>query len=64
MNIEGETLREILVSLLAVVVFIAVILAIGVTYGNPLTGIGGLALVGAIVFFILLMALVGFFLSR
>lgn len=64
MDIEGETLREILVSMVAVGFFVVVIFGIGVTYGNPLTGVGGLALVGSIVLFVLVMALVGFFLSR
>ncbi|MFC6725556.1 hypothetical protein ACFQE1_14510 [Halobium palmae] len=64
MDIEGETLREIVVSVVAVGLFVAVILAVGTTFGNPLSGAGGLALVGAIVLFVLLMAGVGFFLSR
>lgn len=64
MDIEGETLREIVVSVVAVGVFVALILLIGATYGKALTGAGGLALVGAIALFILVMAGVGFFLSR
>jgi hypothetical protein len=64
MAIEGETLREIAVSVAAVGLFIALILVIGVTYGSSLGSAGGLALVGSIVVFVLVMAGVGFFLSR
>jgi hypothetical protein len=63
MAIEGETLKEIIVSVVAVGFFIALIVAIGAVYGPGLTGVGGLALVGAIVLFVLAMAVVGFFLS-
>ncbi|EJN59780.1 hypothetical protein SAMN04487950_3234 [Halogranum rubrum] len=63
MAIEGETLKEIIVSVVAVGFFIALIVAIGAVYGPALTGVGGLALVGAIVLFVLVMAVVGFFLS-
>lgn len=64
MAIEGETLKEIAVSVVAVGFFIVLIIGIGITYGPELTGVGALALVGAIVLFILAMAVVGFGLSR
>jgi hypothetical protein len=64
MDIEGETLQQILVSMVAVGLFVVVILVIGTTYGTPLGGTGGLALISAIVLFVLVMAGVGLFLSR
>lgn len=64
MAIEGETLKEIIVSVVAVGFFIALIVAIGGVYGPSLTGTGGLALIGAIVLFVVAMAVVGFLLSR
>ena len=64
MAIEGETLKEIAVSVVAVGFFIALIIGIGIAYGPELTGVGGLALVGAIVLFVIAMAVVGFALSR
>lgn len=64
MAIEGETLREIVVSVVAVGFFIVLILAVGVIYGPALGSTGGLALVGAIALFIVAMAFAGFFLSR
>ncbi|SEO57289.1 hypothetical protein SAMN04487948_103295 [Halogranum amylolyticum] len=64
MAIEGETLKEIIVSVVAVGFFIALIVAIGGVYGPSLTGAGGFALIGAIVLFVVAMAVVGFFLSR
>lgn len=65
MAIEAEMRRKILVSIVAVAVFIGVIVGIGVTFDNGgLGSTGGLALVGSIVLFVLLMAGIGVFLSR
>lgn len=64
MAIEGETLREIIVSVVAVGFFIALIIGIGGVYGPSLAGMGGLALIGAIILFIVTMAVVGLILSR
>ncbi|SDL94833.1 hypothetical protein SAMN04487949_0275 [Halogranum gelatinilyticum] len=64
MAIEGETLKEIVVSVVAVGFFIALIIGIGTVYGTELAGMGGLALVGAIVLFVIAMAVVGLVLSR
>jgi hypothetical protein len=65
MQIERETVVEIAVSLVTVVVFVAAVVFIGMSYGGPgeFSTDGALALVGAIVAFILLMFGVGFFLS-
>jgi hypothetical protein len=65
MAIEAEMRRKILVSLVAVAVFIGIIVGIGVTFDDGgLGSSGGLALIGSIVFFILVMAGVGVFLSK
>lgn len=64
MSLDEETVREVVVSVIAVAIFITLILIIGVTYGSSLGPTGGLALVGSIVAFILVMAGVGFVLSR
>lgn len=64
MALEGETLREIIVSVVAVGFFIVLIIGIGSVYGPTLTGMGGLALIGAIVLFVIAMAVVGLVLSR
>lgn len=65
MDIEEGMLRKIGVSVAVVGVFVALVLVIGFTFGTggSLSGIGGLALVGAIVLFIVLMAAVGFVLA-
>ena len=61
MDLEEGMLRKIGVSVAVVAVFVGFILAIGVVFGNAgsLSSAGGLALVGAIVLFILMMAAVG-----
>ncbi|WP_318567831.1 DUF7472 family protein [Salinigranum marinum] len=65
MAIEAEMRRKILVSIAAVAVFIGVIVGIGVTFDDGgLGSTGGLALVGSIVLFVLLMAGIGVFLSQ
>lgn len=60
MNIEQETLRDIVVSAGAVGLFVALLAWVGTTYGeNGLTETGALAVVGVIVFFVLLMTGIG-----
>lgn len=63
MDIDDDVVREIAISGAAVGVFVALIIAIGVTFSGGLGQAGGLALVGAIALFILVMAAVGFVLS-
>jgi hypothetical protein len=66
MAIEAEMRRKILVSIVTVTVFIGIIIGIGVTFtdGGGLGSTGGLALIGSIILFVLLMAGVGVFLSQ
>jgi len=65
MDIERETLVEIAVATVAVVLFVAALVAVGTTYGAPqLSSNGGIALVAAIFGFVLLMTVVGVFLDR
>lgn len=66
MEIEAEMRRKIVVSVVAVGVFIALILGIGSAFASTgsFASTGGLMLVGAIVLFIFTMAGVGIFLSR
>ncbi|QCJ46962.1 MULTISPECIES: DUF7472 family protein [Haloprofundus] len=65
MELDGETLREIVVSVVAVSLFIAATVYIGTSYGGSNLGpTGGLALVASIALFVVLMAIVGVFLSR
>ncbi|WP_338726763.1 hypothetical protein [Haladaptatus sp. DJG-WS-42] len=65
MELERDTVREIVVSTLAVVLFVAAVVVIGATYTkDSLSSQGALALVGTIVAFVLLMGVVGFWLSR
>jgi NADH:ubiquinone oxidoreductase subunit 6 (subunit J) len=60
MVVEREAVVEILVSVGAVGAFVGVIVLIGQTFNESgLSGDGALALIGAIVGFILLMAVVG-----
>ena len=65
MQIARETVVEIAVSLVTVVVFVAAVVFIGMNYGGRggFGQEGALALLGAIVGFIVLMFAVGFFLS-
>jgi hypothetical protein len=63
MDIDAEMRRKIAVSVAAVGLFIAIILGIGVTFAGQFGSTAGLALVGAVVLFILLMAAVGVYLS-
>lgn len=59
---ERETVVEVVVSTGAVVLFVAVIIAIGTVFsgGSSLTDEGGLALVVSIVLFVLVMTGVGY----
>jgi hypothetical protein len=64
MEIERETVLEIVVSVGAVLVFVAIMIGIGVTYGGRgLTSQGGVALLVSIAGFVLVMTLVGYFLA-
>jgi high-affinity Fe2+/Pb2+ permease len=64
MDVDRETQIEIAVSVVAVGVFIAAVLAIGATFGNGGMGQqGAFALVGLIVGFIAMMTAVGYWLS-
>lgn len=68
MDIERETVVEIAVSVAAVGLFVLLIVAVGVSYGIDAPGgfsdTGALALVGAILLFVLVMAGVGVALDR
>ena len=59
---ERETLVEAVVSSVAVGLFLVVIVAVGLLYPS-LTGPGPLALIGSIVFFVLVMAAAGYWLA-
>ena len=63
--VDKETRREILVGAGSVGLFIALLVGVGMTYGNGgLTQTGALAVVGVIVLFVLLMSGVGLWMSR
>ena len=64
MDIEPAMRRKIGVSVGVVVGFIAVFLAIGAVSGRELGAQGALYLVGALILFILVMAVVGLLLER
>jgi uncharacterized oligopeptide transporter (OPT) family protein len=65
MELERETLVEIGVSVVAVVLFVAAVAYVGATYGGSnLSHQGATLLVGAVVGFVLLMTLVGVALDR
>ncbi len=65
MDIERETVVEAGVSFVAVLVFIAAVMGVGMTFGTngDLSGTGGLAVLGAVGLFIVVMTLVGYWLS-
>lgn len=65
MEIERETMVEIVVAVGAVLVFVAAIVGVGVTYGadRALSSQGGVALLAAMAAFVLLMTGVGYFLA-
>lgn len=68
MDVERETVVEVAVSVVSVGLFVVLIVAVGVLFrsseGSGFTDTGALALVGAIVLFVLVMAGVGFVLDR
>jgi polyferredoxin len=65
MELDQDTRREILVGTGSVALFIALLVGVGTTYGdNGLTEMGALAVVGVIVVFVLVMTLVGYWMSR
>jgi hypothetical protein len=62
MEIERETMLEIVVSVGAVLLFVVVMVGIGTAYGGRgLSDEGGVALLAAIAGFVLLMTGVGYF---
>ncbi|AZH27021.1 DUF7472 family protein [Haloplanus aerogenes] len=64
MELEEGMVRKIAISAGAVGLFVAAVVGIGTTYNDGgLGSAGGLALVGSIVLFILVMAGVGFLLA-
>lgn len=66
MDVERETVVEVAVSMVTVGLFVALIVGVGMLYSTDggFTETGALALVGAIVLFVLVMAGVGIGLSR
>ncbi|ADJ13802.1 DUF7472 family protein [Halalkalicoccus jeotgali] len=65
MDVDRETVAEIVVSVGSVGLFVAVLVGIGTTYSQDgLSADGGVALVGAITAFVVLMTLVGFGLAH
>lgn len=65
MDIERETVVEAGVSFGAVLVFVAAVVYVGVTFGTNgnMEPSGGLAILGAIVLFMLVMSGVGYWLA-
>ncbi|MFB6083363.1 MAG: hypothetical protein ABEJ94_03865 [Halorientalis sp.] len=65
MDIERETVVEAGVSFAAVLVFVAAVVVVGMIFGTDgsLTGTGGLAVLGAVALFVVVMTLVGYWLS-
>jgi len=63
MEIEEGMGRKIALSIVAVLLFIASFVFVGATYGGEggLTETGGLAMLGALVGFIVLMGVLGFY---
>ncbi|MFD1598602.1 DUF7472 family protein [Halobellus rarus] len=59
MDIDAAMRRKIVVSIVSVGAFFALFVGIGATFGPDLGETGGLALVGAIALFVLVMAGVG-----
>ncbi|WP_435155547.1 DUF7472 family protein [Haladaptatus sp. DFWS20] len=65
MNLEGETLRDIVVSVVSVGLFIAAMLVVGTQFDSGgLTEQGALAVVAVMLGFILLMTAVGLWLAN
>jgi uncharacterized membrane protein len=64
MDIDKEMRPKIALSLGAVALLVVVFVGIGLTFGaNGLTATGGYALIGALIGFVLLMGVVGAYLS-
>lgn len=64
MEIERETLVEIVAAVGSVGIFITILLTVGSRFENGgFTGEGAYLLIGSIVFFIVLMAAVGYWLA-
>ncbi len=62
---DRDAVVEAAVAFVGVGTLAAIILGVGLTYGDSqLSGDGGLALVGAVAFFIVLMSVIGIGLSR
>lgn len=62
---DRDAVVEVIIALLGVAVLAGSIIYIGSAYGNgTITPEGGIMLVGAIGFFIVLMSIIGIFLSR
>lgn len=65
MELDAEARRQIVLAVGAVGFFIALIVAIGTAFsGEALATTGALALVGAMVLFVLVMGVVGIYLAR
>ncbi|MGA9400214.1 DUF7472 family protein [Haladaptatus sp.] len=65
MELEGETLRDIVVSVVSVGFFIVAMYIVGSQYDTGgITGAGALEIVGVIALFILVMTGVGFWLAN
>lgn len=65
MELDAEARRQIVLAVGAVGFFIALIVAIGTAFsGEALATTGALALVGAMVLFVLVMGAVGIYLAR
>lgn len=61
---EEDTVVEIVVSVVAVLVFVAAVVVVGTSFGvDGLSRTGALALVGVVFGFVLLMTAVGYFLA-
>lgn len=62
---DRDAVVEVIIALLGVAVLAGSIIYIGSAYGNgTIASEGGIMLVGAIAFFIVLMSIIGIFLSR
>lgn len=62
MDIEEGMGRKIVLSIAAVVLFIVSFIVVGATFGgNELTETGGLAMLGSLIAFILLMGVLGLY---
>ena len=65
MELDAEARRQLVVAVGTVGSFVALIVAIGIYFPEEaFEQTGALALIGAMVVFVLVMALVGFYLSR